>query len=65
MAFKLMKKRDRERKKARVERDHSVVRIPLNFGLSPRRPPVIFVKKRVNRLRREKAGQSKDSPVTE
>ena len=63
MAFKLMKKRDRERKKARVERDHSVVRIPLNFGLSPRRPPVIFVKKRDDSP--EKAGQSKDSPVIE
>ena len=56
MAFKSMKKRDRERKKARGERDDSVVRIPLNFGLSPERPPVIFVKKR--EAPREQAGQS-------
>ena len=63
MAFELMKKRERERKRTRLERDDSVVRIRLTFGLSPERPPVIFVKKRG--ASREKAGQSESSPVTE
>lgn len=61
MAFRLKKKSERKRRESGTEANDSIRRIRLNFGLSPERPPVIFVKKRDCSI--ERAGQSETSPT--
>ena len=46
MAFRLNKSRERKGKGTRSEQDDSIDRVTINFGLSPERPRVRFIKKR-------------------
>ena len=63
MAFKLNKARARKSKASGVKRDDSIDRITVNFGLSPERPRVRFIKKR-NGSNNE-AGQSETSSAVQ
>ena len=57
MAFKLNKSRERKGKGPMSERDSSIDRVTINFGLSPEVPRVRFIKRRNHS--EDKAGQLK------
>lgn len=58
MAFKLNKSREPKGKGTRSERDSSLDRVTINFGLSPEVSRVRFIKRRNDS--HDKAGQSRN-----